>query len=557
MMVENEKKETLMEVENKEILVEENNKPLIEEETKETLVKESSESLIEDGKEKKHKKVIIGLICFIVVIAVIAIAFVVIGSQKGNKKEEKPAVEEKDRLPLPELAEGARGELGIDKNINEEVIDQYLNRKDSVYRDMRMLEDPGDYESIGGDSMLSGYVKGFEIIPLPYIMEVSGLPESVGDTYRGRTLFSVTEDGKYIANYKESMSIIEKYFPKDKYIFLMCGGGGYAGMMKQFLVSLGWDTTKIYVVGGHWYYKGKNNVEVKKVVDGKTIYDFDNVPYIKIDFNKLTKANIELKTSHVNVEKVNLSPQKLSLVIGEKYNLTATILPSNATEKRVTWATSNENIVTVEKGVLLAKKEGTASITVKTLDGEFVATTEVKVTKEPAVNYLTLSDISKEFKEFESLDTEKIHETYLKTIYNEDKSKNPEYFESNGEFNQKGKEALKKYEENLTKAINRREAILKSSIDNKKTFIILFEDPSCYVKPFSPALSAKKILNENNIPYFRMDPSEHSTKLNEDVVGPIIIVKNGKVYADTGRENENFKTDADIKKWFGKYIKIK
>ena len=61
-------------------------------------------------------------------------------------------------LPAPELAEGQRGELGIDKNINEKTIDNYLNRSDAVYRDLRMLKDPGDYEAIGGDAYLSGFV---------------------------------------------------------------------------------------------------------------------------------------------------------------------------------------------------------------------------------------------------------------------------------------------------------------------------------------------------------------------------------------------------------------
>mgnify|MGYP003306326125 CR=1 FL=1 len=55
-----------------------------------------------------------------------------------------------------------------------------------------------------------------------------------------------TEAGKYEANYKESLEILEYYFPKDKNIFLMCGGGGYAGMTKTMLVTLGWDETKIY-----------------------------------------------------------------------------------------------------------------------------------------------------------------------------------------------------------------------------------------------------------------------------------------------------------------------
>lgn len=192
-------------------------------------------------------------------------------------------------LPAPEVSEGQRGELGIDKNVNESTIDQYLGRSDSVYRDMRMLKDPARYEAIGGDSYLSGFVNGFEVVPLPYILNVTGLPEAVGDTFSGDTLFTL-ENGEYKANYKESMAILEALFPKDKVIFLMCGGGGYAGMMKNMLVALGWDASKIYNVGGYWYYDGDNNVAVKRVSDeGKTAYDFYKVPYHDINLYTLTE----------------------------------------------------------------------------------------------------------------------------------------------------------------------------------------------------------------------------------------------------------------------------
>lgn len=200
-----------------------------------------------------------------------------------NQKNELPA------LPVPELAEGERGQLGIDKNINESTIDQYLNRSDSVYRDMRLLEDPGDYEAIGGDSYLSGFVKGFEVVPLPYLVNVTGLPEAVGETYTGKTLFT-EKDGSYVANYEESLAILEYLFPKDKNIFLMCGGGGYAGMTKALLVAEGWNADKIYDVGGYWFYDGENNVEVKRQNSkGETVYDFWKVAYHDIDFSTLTK----------------------------------------------------------------------------------------------------------------------------------------------------------------------------------------------------------------------------------------------------------------------------
>ena len=213
-----------------------------------------------------------------IIITLIALLLgLLLGYMIFNKKEKS--------LPLPEVTGGERGMLGIDKNINEETIDKYLNRSDSVYRDMRMLKDPGNYEAIGGDSYLSGFIKGFEVVPYPLLTEVKGLPKEVGDSYTGKTLFK-EKDGKYIANYKESLEILEYYFPKDKNIFLICGGGGYAGMTKNLLVSLGWDENKIYNVGGYWYYNGKNNVEVKN----NNKYDFYKVTYHDIDFKNLTEV---------------------------------------------------------------------------------------------------------------------------------------------------------------------------------------------------------------------------------------------------------------------------
>lgn len=75
----------------------------------------------------------------LIIIIVTLLIGILIGFLIFSKKELK--------LPLPEITGGQRGELGIDKNINEETIDKYLNRSDSVYRDMRMLKDPGNYEA--------------------------------------------------------------------------------------------------------------------------------------------------------------------------------------------------------------------------------------------------------------------------------------------------------------------------------------------------------------------------------------------------------------------------
>ena len=71
----------------------------------------------------------------------------------------------------------------------------------------------------------------------------------------------------------------------------MCGGGGYAGMTKNMLISLGWDENKIYNVGAYWSYQGKNNVSVKKTKqDGVASYDFWKVSYHDIDMKSLTEV---------------------------------------------------------------------------------------------------------------------------------------------------------------------------------------------------------------------------------------------------------------------------
>ena len=225
----------------------------------------------------------------VLIISITAIISIIVGLTAGYfifKEDTTNNVEE--ALPKPEISEGIRGEqFGIDKNINESTIYEYLGRSDSVYRDMRMLKDPGNYEAIGGDSYLSGFVEGFEVIPYPYLTNVTGLPEEVGETYTGATLFAQDESGNYVANYEESMDILETIFPKDKNIFLMCGGGGYAGMTKTMLVALGWDEDKIYNVGAYWSYNGNNKVEVKKTINGEDYYNFSIVPYYNIDFTTL------------------------------------------------------------------------------------------------------------------------------------------------------------------------------------------------------------------------------------------------------------------------------
>ncbi len=91
----------------------------------------------------------------------------------------------------------------------------------------------------------------------------------------------------------------------------------------------------------------------------------------------------ELNTDSVTA--VSLNKSSLNLGIGATDTLTATVSPSNATNKNVTWTSSNTSIATVSNGVVTAKAAGNATITVTTEDGNKTATCDVTVTAEKTI----------------------------------------------------------------------------------------------------------------------------------------------------------------------------
>lgn len=475
-------------------------------------------------------------------------------------------------LPKPEITGGARGELGIDKNINEATIDEYLNRPDSVYRDMRMLEDPGNYENIGGDRFLSGYIEGFEVIPLPYIIPVTGLPNEVGDTYTGTTLF-YDDNGTYVANYEESMDIIEELFPKDKIIFLMCGGGGYSGMTKNFLVSLGWDEDKIYNTGGYWYYKGEHSINIKKEVNGVISYDFDSVPYHNIEFDKLTKSS-NYKAPVIKVTEIKINTSKIELEEGTSFKLNAIVLPNEATNKVVKWTSSNESIATVTSdGLVKAIGPGSAIITVESIEGNKNTICNVIVNKKVISTRIKIDNLSKEIEEFALYDLNNIWKEfeYIYEGFNPDGSYKDTYLyhditpDGGLIINDLGREEYRKQDEKIEEAKKRRLEIFNKLIDDKKSFIILIHTKECEERDYSVLDGAAKILKQNNYSYFDVgtpvsdgDETLQNSKLDISKLnnGSVAIVKNGELYASINPDVDSIKSDEETRKWLSKYIDI-
>lgn len=86
---------------------------------------------------------------------------------------------------------------------------------------------------------------------------------------------------------------------------------------------------------------------------------------------------------------VSLDKNTLSLNVGDTERLTATVAPSDADDKTVSWTSEDTTIASVTTaGLVTAKKAGTTKITVKTTDGDFTA--EATVTVEEAIDVVSI-----------------------------------------------------------------------------------------------------------------------------------------------------------------------
>ncbi len=94
---------------------------------------------------------------------------------------------------------------------------------------------------------------------------------------------------------------------------------------------------------------------------------------------------VKFKPASVPVTGVIISDSELNLDIGDSKTLIATVVPSDATDRSVTWSSSNDTIVSVADGAIKAVGSGTATITVTTTDGGFTATCVVSVNPETYV----------------------------------------------------------------------------------------------------------------------------------------------------------------------------
>ena len=94
--------------------------------------------------------------------------------------------------------------------------------------------------------------------------------------------------------------------------------------------------------------------------------------------NRITALENQ-QSATVKVTGVSLNNNTLTLNTGSTNTLVATVLPTNATNKSVTWSTNNSSVASVNNGTVTAHAKGQATITVTTADGGYSASCSVTV----------------------------------------------------------------------------------------------------------------------------------------------------------------------------------
>ena len=123
-------------------------------------------------------------------------------------------------------------------------------------------------------------------------------------------------------------------------------------------------------------YKNNNNIE------NNPPEEQNNTNNNPIDNNPTDKP----VNNNIKVTQVTLNITDASMHVGDTLNLVANVLPSTATNKTVTWDSSNKDVATVSNGKVTAIKAGNVTIYAKADDGQKMALCMIKVLEKTVTN---------------------------------------------------------------------------------------------------------------------------------------------------------------------------
>ena len=132
------------------------------------------------------------------------------------------------------------------------------------------------------------------------------------------------------------------------------------------------------------YYYGSSNKNVLDIVGGGVLRAVApgtaTLTVSTYDRKYSATCTVTVVAAKVEVTGVAVSKSSLSIENGTSAQLSASVYPSNASNKNVSWRSSNSSVVSVDSnGKITAKSVGTATITVKTADGGYESSCTVTV----------------------------------------------------------------------------------------------------------------------------------------------------------------------------------
>ena len=206
----------------------------------------------------------------------------------------------------------------------------------------------------------------------------------------------IIDENGYITENAQSIS-------KDTTLYAQWGGSEESRIQT---IGLEAETTMyIYFKDGKVYSDEKSTKQISTItIPTKSGYKFNGFKYkgntiIDPEGNILVNniVNIHLnyaddytaeadwieEDEDVAVTGIEVTPTSSEIKVGGTATITATVKPNNATNKNVTWSSSNTAVATVsESGVITGKSEGTATITATTVDGNHTAEATITVKKD-------------------------------------------------------------------------------------------------------------------------------------------------------------------------------
>ena len=122
-----------------------------------------------------------------------------------------------------------------------------------------------------------------------------------------------------------------------------------------------------------------SNANVATVENGKVTALTDGIAQITAYTDSGVSESCKVTVKSISVEGLKLTEQEVNMYKGNEHLLTAVLTPENATNKAIEWESSDEDIATVDDGLISAKEKGTAKITATSVDGKYKSVCKVNV----------------------------------------------------------------------------------------------------------------------------------------------------------------------------------